>query len=80
MLALDRLWLYPRRRRDAAHQLVERLEGQGPAPLFLRCDLLDIAALREAIADVDLEPKTELPPGNHPAAETKHFPDSCQGR
>ena len=36
----------------AAHQLVERLEGQGPAPLFLRCDLLDIAALREAIADV----------------------------
>ena len=36
----------------AAHALVARLEGLGPPPLFLRCDLVDIDALREAIADV----------------------------
>jgi D-xylose 1-dehydrogenase len=34
-----------------ARALVSRIEGAGyPAPLFLRCDLTDIAALRAAIA------------------------------
>jgi NAD(P)-dependent dehydrogenase (short-subunit alcohol dehydrogenase family) len=36
----------------AAHALTARLEGLGPQPLFLRCDLTDIDALRIAIADV----------------------------
>jgi len=36
----------------AAHQLLERLDGLGPPALFLRCDLVDIDALREAITDV----------------------------
>jgi NAD(P)-dependent dehydrogenase (short-subunit alcohol dehydrogenase family) len=36
----------------AAHALTARLEGLGPPPLFLRCDLTDIDALRIAIADV----------------------------
>jgi len=36
----------------SAHQLVERLNGLGPPPLFVRCDLVDIEALRDTIAEV----------------------------
>jgi len=37
---------------DAAQRLVARLEGAGPPLLFLRCDLVDIDALRDRIAEV----------------------------
>jgi D-xylose 1-dehydrogenase len=38
---------------DAGEALVREVAGQcGAAPLFVRCDLLDIAALRGAIAEV----------------------------
>lgn len=37
---------------DAGHQLAERLGDARHAPLFLPCDLTDIAALRDAVARV----------------------------
>jgi D-xylose 1-dehydrogenase len=38
---------------EAAHQLVARLEATGaPAPLFLPCDLTDIAALQSALRSI----------------------------
>lgn len=37
---------------DESHALAARLAAVGPKPLFLRCDLTDIAALRAAIASV----------------------------
>ena len=39
--------------RAASVRLVETIEGRGqPAPLFLPCDLRDIAALRSAVAEI----------------------------
>src|SRR5215468_5463946 len=39
--------------RAASERLVETLKGRGlPAPLFLPCDLRDIAALRSAVAEI----------------------------
>lgn len=39
----------------ASHRLVERLEGTGPAPRFIRCDVREIEQLREAIKTVQVE-------------------------
>jgi NAD(P)-dependent dehydrogenase (short-subunit alcohol dehydrogenase family) len=38
--------------RDAGRALAAELGSDGEAPLFLECDLVDIAALREAIGEV----------------------------
>jgi len=38
--------------KDAGAALAEELAGGGAKPLFLACDLVDIAALREAIGEV----------------------------
>src|SRR5262249_58605356 len=39
--------------RGASERLVEMIEGRGqPAPLFLPCDLRDIAALRSAVTEI----------------------------
>jgi len=41
---------------EAAHRLVERLEASGaPRPLFLPCDLTDIAALQSALRTIDYQ-------------------------
>jgi NAD(P)-dependent dehydrogenase (short-subunit alcohol dehydrogenase family) len=37
--------------RDAAHELMDGLRAAAHAPLFLPCDLTDIAALQDAIAE-----------------------------
>jgi NAD(P)-dependent dehydrogenase (short-subunit alcohol dehydrogenase family) len=37
---------------EAAQRLVTRLEGLGPPALFVRCDLVDIDALRDTIAEI----------------------------
>ena len=44
--------------REASEKLVEKLSGAAHRPLFIRCDLVDIAALQAALAEVkrDLGP------------------------
>ncbi|HTT11206.1 MAG TPA: SDR family oxidoreductase [Burkholderiaceae bacterium] len=37
---------------ESAQRLLARLEGLGPPALFLRCDLIDVDALRATIAEV----------------------------
>jgi NAD(P)-dependent dehydrogenase (short-subunit alcohol dehydrogenase family) len=58
---------------DAARELVGRVQAAGrPAPLYRNCDLRDIAALREAIAEVgqELGPITVLV--NNAANDQRH--------
>jgi D-xylose 1-dehydrogenase len=58
---------------DAAHALIARIEAAGDgAPLYQRCDLKDIAALQEAIAEVGrrLGPITVLV--NNAANDQRH--------
>ncbi|MGD0367201.1 MAG: SDR family NAD(P)-dependent oxidoreductase [Acidobacteriaceae bacterium] len=58
---------------EAAHQLVARLEATGaPAPLFLPCDLTDIAALQNALRAIIVQFGTVDVLVNNAGDDTRH--------
>lgn len=58
---------------DAATALVEKLGGLGPhAPLFVRCDLTDISALRAAVAEVEARLGAVRVLVNNAASDDRH--------
>ena len=38
---------------EVSKELVQKLASSGPKPLFVKCDLTDIKALKKAVAEVD---------------------------
>lgn len=64
---------------DSAHALVDRLAGEGlAAPHYAHCDVRDIAALRQAIADAAaaVGPFTVLV--NNAANDQRHAPETVE--
>jgi NAD(P)-dependent dehydrogenase (short-subunit alcohol dehydrogenase family) len=58
---------------DAATALVEKLAGSGPhAPLFARCDLTDIPALRAAVAEIEARLGAVRVLVNNAASDDRH--------